>query len=85
MICWLNLQCIDLHNQIQVIKNGPIFQIRRGIANFICNQANKLKFAVLHISTMIGQSCMLPNFKAVCPKQAELHIFKVEKLDVYIR
>ena len=51
--------------------------------NFICKQATWLKFSVLLVQC--DRTVMLPNFNAVGPIEAELHILKVEKLDVCIR
>ena len=34
---------------------------------------------------MIDRKVQLPNFKAVCPTEDELHILKLEKLDACIR
>ena len=50
--------------------------------NFICKQAIRPNF--LSYKYNDRKEDLLPNFKAVGPTQAELHILKVEKLDACI-
>ena len=73
---------IYIYIYIYICKKGFIHASNfPGITSFISKLSGKNVQSYKYNDRMV----LLPNFKAVCPTQTELHSLKVKKLDVCIR